>query len=226
MDAAASQQHMAWLARSFGRPDYAPLNVDDLRAISGAGELVSAENDAHLFREGGEAVAAYLIQNGSVRLYRGSGRERRVIARVGTGAVLGDIAMFADSRYHSSAQAIGDVTAIRFDRDRLLPELGRHPAICMRWLVAGLNQLEDTQRRVIGLLRKTARGRLAELLLDEVDRTGTVTLSQSSMATLLGITRQTVNEALGDLAAEGAVETGYREVRVVDAQKLAAAADQ
>lgn len=223
---AASQQHMAWLARSFGRPDYLPLTVDDLKAISSAGEVVLSDMDAHLFREGEEAKAAYLIEKGPVRLYRGSGKTRRVIARVGEGAVLGDIAMFAGSRYHSSAQSIGDVTAIRFDRDRLLPELARHPAICMRWLVAGLNQLEETQRRVIGLLHKTARGRLAELLLEAVDQNGTVSLSQLSMATLLGTTRQTVNETLGDFVAEGAVETGYRVVRVIDARKLAAAASQ
>lgn len=215
---------MAWLARSFGRPDYLPLGVADLHAISGAGTVSAFETDAHLFKEGGEATAAYLIERGSVRLYRGHGKDRKVIARVGAGAVLGDIAMFADSAYHSSAQATGEVTAIRFDRDRLLPELARHPAICMRWLVAGLNQLENTQRRVIGLLHKTARARLAELLLDAADRRGVVTLSQASMATLLGISRQTVNQTLGSLSAEGLVETGYRQVRIVDPSALADAA--
>ncbi|MFP4074494.1 MAG: helix-turn-helix domain-containing protein, partial [Actinomycetota bacterium] len=47
-----------------------------------------------------------------------------------------------------------------------------------------------------------------------------VELSQAAIATLLGSSRQTVNEAIGTLRDMGAVETGYRMIKVVDADKL------
>lgn len=216
----ADQQHLAWLARSFGRPDYAPLVSDDLAVLVGSAELVAKYPGTHLFKEDEPATAAYLIEAGEVEIYRGSDTDRRVLSRVGPGAMLGDIAMFRNRAYQSSAQAVARVRAYRFDRARVLPDLARHPAICMRWMIAGIGQLEDTQRRVIQLMHKTVLGQVADLLLEEADKTGEVHLSQSTIATLLGVSRQSVNEALGRLRDQRLVETGYRHIRVLDTVRL------
>lgn len=223
----ADQQHLAWLARSFGRPDYLPLTRRDLETLIDAGELVNRYPGTHLFKEGESADAAYLVEEGHIDLYRGKNGRRRVVARVGPGSVIGDIAMFAGTPYISSAKAVGQVTAFRFYRDRLLPRLAEHPAICLRWLVAGLRQLEETQRRVIHLMHKTVKAQVADLLSEEADTNSEVRLSQSAIATLLGASRQSVNEALGELRSSGAIETGYRVVKVIDLNALhdAAASD-
>ena len=221
MTGLADQQHLDWVARSFGRPDYAPLGPADVELIRSIGELVSKYQGTHLFREGEPATAAYLVESGEVELYRGSGQNARVVSRVGPGSVLGDIAMFQDSPYVSSARVVDGVRAFRFERVKLLPELARHPAVCLRWLVAGLRQLEETQRRVIRLMHKTVLSQVADLLAEEGARRRDVTLSQSTIAALLGVSRQSVNEALGRLRDQELVETGYRRIRVLDAEKLA-----
>lgn len=221
----AEQQHLDWLARSFGRPEYAPLSSADVEVIRSAGEIVAKYPGTHLFKEGAAADAAYLVENGEVEIYRGQGGTRRVVGRVGPGSVLGDIAMFGDTPYISSAKAVGPVRAFRFERARLLPELHRHPAICLRWLVAGLRQLEGTQRRVIRLLHKTVLAQVADLLFEEAERRRDVNLSQGTIAALLGVSRQSVNEALGRLREVGAVETGYRNIRIIDVEKLAEVAE-
>lgn len=216
----ADDQHIAWLARSFGRPDYLPLSPADLEALMTSAEMLTRYPRSHLFREGEAATAAFLIREGTVELYRGEGSQRDVIARLGPGSVLGDIAMFSNEPYISSARAVTHVVVFQFERDRLLPELARSPAICLRWLVASLTQLERTQRRVIGLMNKTALAQVASLLLDEADIHGEVNLSQATIATLLGASRQTVNEALGALRERGAIETRYRQVVVHDRRDL------
>lgn len=221
MTRVADQQHLDWVARSFGRPDYAPLGPADVELIRSIGELVSKYQGTHLFKEGEPATAAYLIESGEVELYRGSGPGVRVVSRVGPGSVLGDIAMFQDRPYVSSARAVDPVRAFRFERVKLLPELARHPAVCLRWLVAGLRQLENTQRRVIRLMHKTVLAQVADLLAEEAARRRDVTLSQATIAALLGVSRQSVNEALGRLRDQELVETGYRRIRVLDAEKLA-----
>ncbi|MDH3189235.1 MAG: Crp/Fnr family transcriptional regulator [Acidimicrobiia bacterium] len=220
----ADQQHMAWLARSFGRPDYAPLSAADLETLVGSAEMISKYPGTHLFKQDEPALAAFLVESGEVEVYRGYGNTRRVVSRVGPGSVLGDIAMFRNTGYISSAQAVTRVRVFKFDRDRLLPELGRHPAICLRWLVAGLAQLEETQRRVIHLMHKTVLGQVSDLLLEEADSRGEIHFSQSTIATLLGVSRQSVNEALGRLRDQGVVETGYRYIRVMESDRLAVVA--
>lgn len=212
----ADQQHLAWLARSFGRRDYLPLSASDLEVLSRAADIVKKYPGTHLFKEGSAATAAFLIREGDVDLYRAPGTKHQVVGRVGPGAVIGDIAMFSGQPYISSARAVGHVTAFQFDRDRLLPELARSPAIALRWLVASLTQLERTQRRVLNLMHKTVLAQVAGLLADEANQRGEVGLSQTTIATLLGASRQSVNEALGELKRRRHVETGYRMVRVLD----------
>jgi len=214
------QQHFAWLARGFGRTDYLPLSPADLVALSRTGSFVDKYQGTHLFREGEPAVHAYVIEKGEVELYRTSSGRRRVVARAGEGNVLGDIAMFRGEPYISSARAIGPVRAFRFDRDKLMPVLMQHPVITLRWLVAGLGQLEATQRRVLRLMSRTVKEHVAALLIDEADGKGEVHLSQSTIAALLGASRQTVNEALSELRRNGSVETGYRHIRIKDQDKL------
>lgn len=217
----ADQQHLAWIARSFGRPDYLPLTADDLGLLSDVSEVVYKYPGTHLFKEGQEAQAVFLVEGGEVDIYRTSFDKKRVVSRVGAGSVLGDIAMFGGGTYISSAQAVGRVRAFRFDRDRLLPELAKHPALCLRWLVAGLRQLEQTQRRVIHLMHKTVLAQVADLLHEESKSQSEVHLSQAAIATLLGASRQTVNESLAVLRDLGAVETGYRRITVIDRSLLA-----
>ena len=211
----AEYQHFAWLARSFGRTDYLPLTPADLDALATAGTYVDKYPGTHLFREGEDSVAAYVIQRGEAELYRTRAAGRRVVGRVRAGAVIGDIAMFQGHPYVSSAKAVTAVRAFRLERSRLLPLLIEHPVIAMRWLVAGLSQLEATQQRVIRLMHRTVREQVAEVLLDETDDYGEVHLSQSSLADLLGASRQSVNEALATFREEGTIETGYRVIRVL-----------
>lgn len=214
------EQHFAWLARGFGRTDYLPLSPADMAALAHTGSFIEKYQGTHLFREGEPAIHAYVIEKGEVELYRTAGGQRRVVARAGEGNVLGDIAMFRGEPYISSARAVGPVSAFRFDRDRLMPVLIQHPVITLRWLVAGLGQLEATQRRVLGLMGRTVKEQVAGLLLDEADAKGAVHLSQSAIATLLGASRQTVNEALSELRQDEAVETGYRRILVKDRNRL------
>lgn len=218
----AEYQHFAWLARSFGRTDYLPLTPADLEALTDAGTYVDKYPGTHLFKEGDDSVAAYVIQKGDVELYRTRPAGRRVVGRIHPTAVIGDIAMFQGQPYVSSARAITSVRAFRLERSRLIPTLIEHPMIAMRWLVAGLGQLEETQRRVIRLMHRTVREQVSEVLLDEADAYGEVHLSQSSIADLLGASRQSVNEALAAFRSEGSIETGYRLIRVVDRASLAA----
>lgn len=213
-------QHLAWLARSFGRPDYLPLTPQDLEVLRGCAEPIRCRIGSHLFRQGEPATAAYVIRQGEVDLYRTVAEEERMVARVGPGSVIGDIAMFRTSDYLSSARAAGEVSAFRFRRETLIPELARHPAICLRWLVAGLEQLERAQRRIINLMHRSVLAQVADLLAEEAETRNRVLLSQADIASLLGVSRQSVNEAIATLRTRGFVNTGYRRIEVTDAEGL------
>jgi CRP-like cAMP-binding protein len=221
---AVLDQHAAWLAKSLGRTDYLPMRPEDAVALAEAGTVVDKYKGTHLFREGDPSEVCYIIEQGEVELYRSSTTGRSVVGRIGSGAVVGDIAMFQGQPYLSSAKAINNVQAIRLEKDVLVPLLLARPVLAMRWLVNGLAQLEATQQRLIRLMNRTVVEQVAGILVDERNSYGEVTLSQASIAELLGASRQSVNEALAQLRSSGAIETGYRRITVVDEAVLLAIA--
>ncbi|KAF1068138.1 Crp/Fnr family transcriptional regulator [Variovorax sp.] len=48
-----------------------------------------------------------------------------------------------------------------------------------------------------------------------------VRLSQTDLAAMLGLSRQTVNKELGRLVEEGAIDMRYKRIRIIDAERLA-----
>lgn len=48
-----------------------------------------------------------------------------------------------------------------------------------------------------------------------------VRLSQNDLASMLGLSRQTINKELGRLVEEGAIDMRYKRIRIVDAERLA-----
>jgi CRP-like cAMP-binding protein len=214
--AQVNEQHAAWLARTFGRTDYLPITREDAVALAAAGEMLDKYKGTHLFREGAVSDAAYVVHSGEVELYRTSGGVKHLITRLGSGAVVGDIAMFQERPYLSSARAVTHSRVLRLSRETLMPLLLTRPIIAMRWLISGLDQLEATQQSLLRLMNRTVLEQVADLLVNQQDQYGEIHLSQGSIAELLGASRQSVNEAIAILKHAGAVETGYRVVRILD----------
>lgn len=216
----ADQQHLDWLARSYGRTDYTPLAPVDFEFIRRVGESFTLAPGGHLFREGERSVHLYVVEQGEVEIYRGAGTKRRVVGHAGPGSVLGDTALFADTTHIASARVLRPVRGVRFDRSRLLPELAVNPGVLLRWLMAALSRAEETQRRVVRLMHKSVLAQVADLLLEEDRRQPDVNLSQAAVGRLLAVSRQSVNEALGRLREQGVVDTGYRRIRILDRDRL------
>lgn len=210
---------LAWLARYFGRSDYVPLSAQDLEALARASREVDI-SDGCLYREGEEAVAAFVIRAGPVELRRGRGQSYRCLGMVRPGAVLGDAEMFLGKPYFASANVLGPVHAIRFDRDQTMRELAIQPRIALRWLLASMRHIDACHHRVMQLLRKSVLARVADLLIEEHETTGAATLSQQEMARLLGVSRSAVNRAVRALDNEGVISPRYRSVQVLDAKAL------
>lgn len=211
-----NEQHAAWLARTFGRTEYLPITRQDAAALAAAGDMIDKYQGTHLFRQGEDSDAAYVVHTGEVELYRTIDGSRHLITRLGPGAVVGDIAMFQERPYLSSARAVLPTRVLRLPRDTLMPLLMTRPIVAMRWLIAGLDQLEATQRSLLRLMNRTVLEQVADLLVTEQDQYGEIRLSQGSIADLLGASRQSVNEAVAILKRADAVETGYRMIRILD----------
>ena len=64
------------------------------------------------------------------------------------------------------------------------------------------------------VLALSSTARVARRLLELADDTGVICATRNAMAALIDVTRPTIQRTLATLVAEGALETGYRTIRV------------
>ena len=100
---------------------------EELRLLAFGAERVPLPTDRKLYREDDEADSAYIVVRGRVVLYREREGGPAVIGTVGTGAILGELALVADTRRLTSAAAETDAELLRLNRRMFRRILEEYP---------------------------------------------------------------------------------------------------
>lgn len=222
MPPAGTEQHVAWVARSFGRRDFPTLRTEDVAALAGLLATVRHEAGARIHAAGDPSSRAYIVQDGEVELHVRRGRTKTLVGIQRPGGVFGDVPMLCDMPFPYQATARSAVTLLVVEREALLGILSTHPAVALRWLTTVVQRLEHANRRIVALTMGDVRSRVLALLRDEVvmRESDHVDLTQSEIAALLGTTRQSVNRAIQALVDEGLVDTSYGGLTISDVPRL------
>jgi CRP-like cAMP-binding protein len=208
-----------------------------LRDLS-AGELVSLQRDAKRTRFGpGETVitpcsrpgSVYALESGLVRLYRvaPTGGETS-FGYVAPGEFFGELATFEGFAHEGFAQAMQDSVVWSLDREAFERLVTERPALLFVIARQIGQRLRQAEARVEDLVFQPVRVRVERALRELAQRFGRrdgarvvidVPLTQAELAKLVGATRQTVNQSLGELAEAGVIgREGHRLVLLAPAE--------
>jgi CRP-like cAMP-binding protein len=133
----------------------APAKLFELLDPDGRAELAATARPAHfapgetIVAEGDVGEAFFLIERGSVRVLVDDHGAERELARLGTGAVFGEIAALTGSPRIASVVADGPVEALRFEGEALAV-LRQHPRVLSLLNRVGLMRSEDTVAQLMG----------------------------------------------------------------------------
>ncbi len=217
----AAVRSAAWVARCVGRGETVPLGPEDLQALATTLQSRAIAPGAVLFGAGIGPAGVWLIQAGHVELSLGSGRKRAVLAVLRGGDVDGDIPILLKMPPPYTARALDPVRCLYLSPEAFEQLLASRGQLPRRWLTSVASRLANSQNRLVGLLGGSLTAQTARLLVDEADATGRITLSQATLAAMLGAQRPSVNKVLRELAAAGMIEVSYRNIRVIDRDRLA-----
>ena len=112
----------------------------DLELLASIAEEVTFESGEALCREGQFAYDCFVIVSGEVEVRV----HDQVIAVLGPGEVVGEMALLDGGRRAASVVALTDIRTFEIERRRLEPLLGRAPAVAR----AMLEQLSSRLRQV------------------------------------------------------------------------------
>lgn len=209
----------SWVARFVGAPDAVPWSKTDVAALATSLELRRFSPGEIVFKSGGVPEGVYIVKQGRIQLRaRSSGRSRiiRVLREADmdgdTQLLLGQVLAY-DGRCTAAAEVIF-LPAHAFEQ-----LIAAHPRIAQRWLYSVSGRMIEGNGRIFSLLGQGARQKTARLLLDEAEG-DIVCLPQVTMASMLGMTRPSLNRALAALEQHGVVEKRYGVVSILDRDLL------
>jgi CRP-like cAMP-binding protein len=121
---------------------------EQLRLLAFGAENTSLTAERKLYREDDEADSAYVVVSGSILLYREVNGQRVPVGRAGPGAILGELALIADTRRLTSASAATDAQVLRLNRKMFRRILEEYPDIAVTLHHRIAEELQALVRRI------------------------------------------------------------------------------
>lgn len=182
-----------------------------------------------IFGQGDPGGSLLLVVRGRVKIGATSSEGRELtLGIVEAGDLFGELALLDGKERSADAVAFGDCVVASLDRRDLLEVLRQSPEAAIRLLEFVCGRVRSANDRLEDVVFLPVEIRLARLLLAQFDqpcrREPQAGLSQSDLGSLIGASRQTVNQLLGRWDVEGIVARAGRSLKVLDRGRLSAIA--
>jgi CRP/FNR family transcriptional regulator, cyclic AMP receptor protein len=211
-------------------PLFDALDDEGARVLRRQMSEVKLSRGEHLFMEGDDGDALYVVIEGKVKLTRAApdGREN-LLSVIGPGEMFGELSLFDPRPRTSSASAVTDAALASLKHEALIPWLRERPDVSLHMLRQLARRLRRANDVNADLVFTDVPGRVAKNLLDLAERFGNQEsdglhvhhdLTQEELAQLVGASRETVNKALADFAARGWLQISARSVLILDPERL------
>jgi len=203
------------------------LSDADAGALVGRGKERTWTAGATIFREGDPGDGLAIVVDGRVRVWMMSedGQEM-TLGYVEPGECLGDLAVLDGRPRSATATAVAQTRMFVIGRDAALAWLMERPAAAVALLETLSLRLRRADQALADLSFLDMPHRLARRLLrmaagtDAPGPESRVVVTQTELAGMLGVSRETVNKQLREFEREGLVELGRGSVRLLDFDRL------
>jgi len=184
-----------------------------------------------LFRQGEPAGHVYVLTAGEVAIISPArGGAEQVHNIVGTGELIGELALLTDGKRTAGARATSPTLAWLIGREAFWAFLEVTPSASAALLRLVAARLADREALIDDLLSLDVKGRLAKALLGLADRHGheaadgslviTVRLTHRDLAGMVGASRENVTRALAAFRKRGLIAYDTSAIRLLDAEAL------
>jgi CRP/FNR family transcriptional regulator, cyclic AMP receptor protein len=206
------------------------LSPEELSEFQELGSERSFRRGEAIFREGDDPGGVVVILSGraKVAISGVSGRDV-VLAFPGPGELIGELSATAGRPRTATVAALDNVEAITMRADQFRRFVSAHPRVASVVFEHVAALLAEADRQRVDFATRDVTARIANRLVELAGEAGepeagglriALPLSQEELAAWTGASREAVARSLHLLRELGWVETGRREIRVLNADAL------
>jgi len=202
---------------------FAHLNLEQLTKIANLIEKKNYSKGQIIFLEGQAAELLFIVYQGGVKVYKVSedGKEQ-ILHMLGAGEVFAEVPVFAGESYPANCIALEDTIILVISRKILLHLIQTDPQIALSMLALQARRLREFTTQIEYLTLRNSAQRLAHYLLEHADSAHVVRgkWSVTTLAQLLGMTRENLSKLLNRLDRLAIVKHNGRKIEVLNYEKL------
>jgi len=181
------------------------------------GSVILFENDP------GDSL--FVVRSGRVKVVLIGEDGREVILGVlGVGQHFGELALIDEQPRSAHVIAMEDASLIVLRRDDFRKRVESNPAVAWSLLMELSRRLRSADDKIGGLVLLDVPGRIARLLLDLAEESGTnlieKSLTHQTIAQMIGASRETVSRAMKDFQDAGWIEVERRRISLANRPAL------
>lgn len=191
-------------------------------------ELIEAGERIYQF--GDVADRIYVLKSGKIKISRSSDDGKEFILYfIRPGEIFGELAIIGQGLRSGTATVVEDAFVCTIGRDHFEQFLLRHSAVALEIARIIGRRKDRTEKRVLDLVTKDVRTRLAHTLADLCGEFGEeeegriridLPLTQTDLAQLVGSTRETTSTVFNEFRRSGLVDSEGRTIWVLDREAL------
>ena len=201
-----------------------------------AGERTIALREGEtLFERGDAGDGCYWLRRGALAVFITSAKgEQRILAILGAGAVVGEVAMIDGLPRSATIQAVRDCVLTFVSRAAFTDMMSRHPELYRDIVMTLAARLRQSDEDVVASSFLTVRARVARALLEFARHLGEDVgsgririrhkITQSDLAAMAGVARESVSRTLSGWTRQKILEGSSRSGYVVQETGLKAEA--
>lgn len=216
------EEHIACLGAV---PIFATLNTEEMMEIAQIASSRTFEKGEMVYEMGDTGKMLYVLYTGRVKVFRLNISGKEQISRVvEPGEFIGELALFSALPLTDYAEALERTTMCTLDGARFKTLLQKYPEIGFKIMDVMSRRLEGLEDTIEAINLKSVKQRLAQKLLEM--STGadefSLPLSKGDLASMLGMSQETLSRALANLQNEGLITVlAQRKIRLLNREALA-----
>ncbi len=208
---------------------FSDLDQSDLASLQQVSVRKDYRKGQLLFSEGDVSRGFFLVVTGAVKVFRvGPDGRERVLHVVEAGDSFAEAALFMD-KYPATAEAlVSPTTLIQVEKNGFKQLLARDPKLSFKVIASLVKWLSHMRNALTDLTMKEVPARFASYVLsltNGTDATIKVGVTKTTLAQMLGTTKETISRLLHRLAEHRVLTFCGSQIKVLNRARLQKIAD-
>jgi CRP/FNR family transcriptional regulator, polysaccharide utilization system transcription regulator len=182
-----------------------------------------------IFQEGNHPNGIFEVHSGKVKIFKlGSNAREQIIELAKPGHIMGYQSLISGELYNISASALEDSIICFFPKAIFMTMIEKNSSLMMRMMKLMSRDLSIAEYKMVEIVQKPVRDRLAEALLIFKDTYGlaadgqtlNVTLTREDIANFIGTTPETAIRLLSEFKSEKLIALDKRKIKILNTKGL------